>query len=160
MTDRSDQRVRAARFHRLHDELLVLPNAWDPPSARMIEGAGAVAIASTSAGVAWSRGVADAGGLDRSTALDAAARMVAAVSVPVTLDVEWGYPDDPGGVEVTIEEVIATGAVGINLEDSPCGHPGRGRGPVRPDRQGGGPDRRLTRSAVRQRPDRHLPDRR
>lgn len=118
MTDRSDQRVRAADFHRLHDELLVLPNAWDPPSARMIEGAGAVAVASTSAGVAWSRGVADAGGLDRSTALDAAARMVAAVSVPVTLDVEWGYPDDPGGVEVTLEEVIATGAVGINLEDS------------------------------------------
>lgn len=118
MNDDSAQRALAKQFHRLHEELLVLPNAWDPPSARMVEGAGAAAVASTSAGVAWSRGVHDAGGLDRATALDAAARIVAAVAVPVSVDIEWGYPDEPGGVEATIKGVIAAGAVGINLEDS------------------------------------------
>ena len=60
----SHQQALAEQFHRLHDDLLVLPNAWDPPSARMVERAGAAAVATTSAGVAWSRGVADGGGLD------------------------------------------------------------------------------------------------
>jgi 2-methylisocitrate lyase-like PEP mutase family enzyme len=68
----SHQHALAEQFHRLHDDVLVLPNAWDPPSARMVERAGAVAVATTSAGVAWSRGVPDGGGLDRGTALDAA----------------------------------------------------------------------------------------
>jgi len=123
VTHDSAQRGLAEQFHRLHDDVLVLPNAWDAPSARMVARAGAAAVASTSAGVAWSRGVADAGGLDRTTALDAAARMVAAVAVPVTVDIEWGYPDEPGGIDATIAGVIRSGAVGINLEDSRGGAP-------------------------------------
>ncbi|MQA77707.1 MAG: isocitrate lyase/phosphoenolpyruvate mutase family protein [Streptosporangiales bacterium] len=121
MSTPSNQQARAQQFHHLHDELLVLPNAWDPPSARMIERAGASAVATTSAGVAWSRGVADAGGLDRATALDAVARIVSSVSIPVTVDIEDGYVDGPGGVAATIDAVISAGAVGVNIEDSRAG---------------------------------------
>ncbi|NYE72743.1 isocitrate lyase/PEP mutase family protein [Microlunatus parietis] len=117
----STQQRQAEEFHRLHDDLLILPNAWDPPSARMVEAAGAAAVATTSAGVAWSRGVADGGGLDRATALDAAARVIGAVTIPVTVDLEGGYPGEPGGVETAVEQVIEAGAVGINLEDSAGG---------------------------------------
>ncbi len=122
----SHQQALAEQFHRLHDDVLVLPNAWDPPSARMVELAGAVAVATTSAGVAWSRGVADGGGLDRGTALDAANRVVSSVAVPVTVDIEDGYPDAPGGIEATIDAVIAGGAVGVNIEDSHAGRLVRG----------------------------------
>ena len=117
----SHQQALAEQFHRLHDAMLVLPNAWDPPSARMVERAGAAAVATTSAGVAWSRAVADGGGLDRGTALDAANRVVSSVAVPVTVDIEDGYPDEPGGIEATIDAVIDCGAVGVNIEDSHAG---------------------------------------
>ena len=109
---------KAEAFHRLHDELLILPNAWDAASARMVEQAGAAAVATTSAGVAWSRGVADAGGLTRAVAVDVIARVAAAVSVPVTADIEWGYTDEPGGVAATMTAVVEAGAVGVNIEDS------------------------------------------
>ncbi len=105
-------------FHRLHDDLLILPNAWDAASARMIEQAGAAAVATTSAGVAWSRGVADGSGLTRDVAVDVIARVAAAVSVPVTADIEWGYGDEPGGVAATMTAVVDAGAVGVNIEDS------------------------------------------
>lgn len=117
----STQQALAEQFHRLHEELLVLPNAWDPPSAHMVAAAGAKAVATTSAGVAWSLGLADAGGMDRSAAMDAARRLISSVTLPVTLDVEDGYADEPGGVAATIEAVIAAGAVGINIEDSRAG---------------------------------------
>lgn len=114
----STQRAQAEAFHRLHDELLILPNAWDAASARMVEQAGAAAVATTSAGVAWSRGVADGRGLTRDVAVDVIARVAAAVSVPVTADIEWGYTDEPGGVAATMAAVVEAGAVGVNLEDS------------------------------------------
>ncbi|MFC7621709.1 isocitrate lyase/phosphoenolpyruvate mutase family protein [Microlunatus sp. GCM10028923] len=117
----STQHQQAEEFHRLHDDFLILPNAWDPPSARMVAAAGAAAVATTSAGVAWSRGLADGSGLDRATALDAAARMISAVTIPVTVDLEGGYPGEPGGVEAAVAGVIEAGAVGINLEDAAAG---------------------------------------
>ncbi|GAA1156866.1 isocitrate lyase/phosphoenolpyruvate mutase family protein [Kribbella jejuensis] len=92
----------------------MLPNAWDAGSARAIEAAGAQAIATTSAGVAWAHGVDDAGGLDRAAAVAAVRAICAAVSVPVTVDVEAGY----GDVARTVREVVEAGAVGVNLEDS------------------------------------------
>lgn len=114
----SDQKARA--LHALHTRPpLVLPNAWDPGSAVAIEAAGAKAIATTSAGVSWAVGVADAGGLGRAAALDALRRIVAVVSVPVTADIESGYGATAEEVGTTIAEVLATGAVGINIEDSP-----------------------------------------
>ncbi|MEV0803944.1 isocitrate lyase/phosphoenolpyruvate mutase family protein [Kribbella sp. NPDC050281] len=114
----SSQVELARRLRALHERPpLVLPNAWDAGSARAIEAAGAAAIATTSAGVSWAAGVADAGGLDRTAAIAAVRAIVAAVSVPVTADVESGY----GDVEATVADVIEAGAVGINLEDSSGG---------------------------------------
>ncbi|MFF5171113.1 isocitrate lyase/phosphoenolpyruvate mutase family protein [Micromonospora sp. NPDC000089] len=117
--------LRAARLHALHrpGAPLVLPNAWDAASARIIEDAGAPAVATTSAGVAWSLGVRDGGGLDRDRAVAAIARVSAAVAVPVTADVEDGYAPDPAGVARTVDEVLAAGAVGINVEDVAPGDP-------------------------------------
>ena len=114
-----DRRAQARVLRALHTQPpLVLPNAWDPGSAAAIEAAGAKAIATTSAGVSWAAGVADGGGLGRA-ALGALRRIVAAVSVPVTADIESGYGATPEEVGVTITEVLAAGAVGVNLEDSP-----------------------------------------
>ncbi|MDY0828757.1 isocitrate lyase/phosphoenolpyruvate mutase family protein [Microbacterium sp. BG28] len=96
---------------------LVLVNAWDAASARMMEAAGAPAIATTSAGVAWSLGRSDGGALTRAEAVGAVRRIVGAVSVPVSADIEGGYPDSFDGVARTIASVIDAGAAGINIED-------------------------------------------
>jgi len=109
------QADRARRLRELHAQPpLVLPNAWDAGSARAIERAGASAIATTSAGVSWAAGVDDAGGLNRTAAIAALRAICAAVSVPVTADLEAGYGDVPA----TVTEAIEAGVVGINLEDS------------------------------------------
>jgi 2-methylisocitrate lyase-like PEP mutase family enzyme len=109
-----NQKEKAEYFRSLHVPVLVLPNAWDAGSARMIEHAGAHAVALSSAGVAWSLGKRD-GGLTRDEAVAAVERVVKVVSIPVTADVECGYDD----VEATVRAIVAAGAVGVNLEDSP-----------------------------------------
>lgn len=112
-------RDRAVLFRSLHiaGQPLVLPNAWDVASARVVEDAGAAAIATTSAGVAWSLGAADGDRLDRDRAIDLVARVAGAVAVPVTADIESGYADGPEGVAETVRGVLTAGAVGVNLED-------------------------------------------
>lgn len=120
---------KASLFHALHRRgALVLPNAWDVISARLTVEAGAEAVATTSAGVAWSTGVADGGPLGRERAVDLVARVVAAVEVPVSADIEGGYADTPEGVGRTVARVLDAGAVGVNLEDA---HPG-GPAPLLP----------------------------
>jgi len=112
--------TRAATFNGLHDHPsrpLVLVNVWDAASARVVEDAGATAIATTSAGVAWSLGRPDGNTLTRAEAMDAVARIAASVSVPVTVDLESGYADDADGVARTVDAVLEAGAVGINIED-------------------------------------------
>ena len=111
---------RAARFRRLHDARpLVLPNAWDAASARVIELAGAPAVATTSAGVSWALGRGDGQRVDRGEMIAAVRRIVAVVAVPVTADIESGYGDGTAeDVAETVRAVIEAGAVGINLEDS------------------------------------------
>ena len=106
-------------FRRLHapDELLILPNAWDAASARLVEACGARAIATTSAGVAWAHGRPDGNALAPDVLVSAVAEIVRAVRVPVTVDVEAGYSDDPAAVARVVAAVIDAGAVGINLED-------------------------------------------
>lgn len=120
----------AATFHQLHRQPpLILPNAWDAGSARVIERAGARAIATTSAGVAWALGRCDGQGLSRRRVVDTIRAIVETVSVPVTADVESGYgtgtTDD---VAKTVRAILDAGAVGINLEDSP----GHGSEPLLP----------------------------
>ncbi|GIH89804.1 isocitrate lyase/phosphoenolpyruvate mutase family protein [Planobispora siamensis] len=111
---------KAALFNSLHrtGNALVLANAWDVVSARLIEEAGAAAIATTSAGVAWALGAPDGDKLDRDRAIDLIARVASAVEVPVTADIESGFADKPEGVGETVRGVLEAGAVGVNIEDS------------------------------------------
>src|SRR4051794_27760390 len=96
----------------------VLPNAWDAGSARILEQVGFPAIATTSAGIAWSCGVPDGGPLDRDRMLEHVGRIVAAVGVPVTADLEAGYGDTADDVGRTVARAAELGAVGGNLEDA------------------------------------------
>ncbi|MFF2009313.1 isocitrate lyase/phosphoenolpyruvate mutase family protein [Streptomyces sp. NPDC058195] len=96
---------------------LALANAWDVASARVIEAAGAPAIATTSAGAAWSLGLPDGDFLDRDQAVERVGQIVAAVAVPVTADIEGGYGADAAGVAETVAGMLAAGAVGVNIED-------------------------------------------
>jgi len=96
----------------------VLPNAWDAGSARILEQIGFPAIATTSAGIAWSCGVADGGALDRDTMLEHVGRIVAAVDVPVTADLEAGYGETADDVGRTVARAVELGAVGGNIEDA------------------------------------------
>jgi 2-methylisocitrate lyase-like PEP mutase family enzyme len=97
---------------------LVLANVWDAGSAVVAARAGAPALATTSAGLAWSLGAADGDRVDRDTALAAVARIAAVVDVPLSADVESGFGADAAGVADTVRGVLDAGAVGINLEDS------------------------------------------
>ncbi len=96
----------------------VLPNAWDAGSARVLEQVGFPAVATTSAGIAWSRGVPDGQALDRDVMLEHVGRIVAAVGVPVTADLEAGYGHTPDEVARTVAWAVELGAVGANLEDA------------------------------------------
>ncbi|GIH18221.1 isocitrate lyase/PEP mutase family protein [Rugosimonospora africana] len=122
----TDQHTRANQFRALHrgGDPLVLVNAWDAASARIVASAGAPAVASTSAGVAWSLGVADGDLLGRAAVTDLVGRMVGAVAVPVTADIEAGYGGSPAEVGETVRAVIEAGAVGVNIEDA--SHDGTG----------------------------------
>ncbi|MGR8007125.1 isocitrate lyase/PEP mutase family protein [Streptomyces hypolithicus] len=115
----------ATTFRALHhgSSPLALANAWDAASARLVEEAGALAIATTSAGAAWGLGVADGNRIDAGRALELVARVVASVRVPVTADIESGFADTPDGITKTIEGVLAAGAVGVNIEDAFHGGP-------------------------------------
>jgi 2-methylisocitrate lyase-like PEP mutase family enzyme len=109
------------KFRQLHSQRpLILPNAWDAASARVIERAGAKAIATTSAGVAWAHGFSDGQKLERDRMIEAIREIVQAVRIPVTADIEGGYGSGSAGdVAQTVRAVLGAGAVGINLEDSP-----------------------------------------
>ncbi|GHD38422.1 hypothetical protein GCM10010317_005580 [Streptomyces mirabilis] len=142
MTNQNPTHETALAFRALHipGRPLVLPNAWDTASARLVEEAGAAAVATTSAGLAWDLGTADGDRLDKDRALGAVARVAAAVRVPVSADIESGYAKDAAGVGDTIRAVLAAGAVGVNIEDALYDGEGDdgegvgdgGRGPLRP----------------------------
>lgn len=112
-SSRSD---RFASLHRAGDPLL-LANAWDVASAVAIAAAGAPAIATTSAGVAWSLGVPDGGHLGAGRVAEVTRRIAAAVEIPVSADIEAGYGDSPESVAATMAAVVQAGAAGVNLED-------------------------------------------
>ena len=97
--------------------MLILPNAWDVASAKIIEQAGFNAVATTSAGVAWSLGYADGERIPRDEMLRAVERIARAVEVPVSADLEAGYGETPKAVAETMRLAIEAGAVGVNFED-------------------------------------------
>jgi len=117
--NRDTQRAKADAFRSMHDRsrILVLPNAWDAMSARVIEEAGARAIATTSAGVAFSVGYPDGEAIPRDEMIAAIARIARVTTIPVSADIESGFAHDAREVAETVRRVIDAGAVGINLED-------------------------------------------
>lgn len=115
-----DQKSKANAFRGMHrgPGVLILPNAWDVASARVFEESGFGAIATTSAGVAFSLGYPDGQKISREEMLARVGRIARAVKVPVTADVEAGYGARPEDAARSASDVIAAGAVGMNLEDA------------------------------------------
>lgn len=125
MTTQSRFGPLAAAFHALHEDPapLVLVNVWDVASARLVEEAGATALATSSSALSWSLGFPDGNHLPRELAMAALGRIAASTALPVTADIETGYANahgafDEGELRETIRSVLAAGAVGVNLEDS------------------------------------------
>jgi 2-methylisocitrate lyase-like PEP mutase family enzyme len=109
----------AIAFRLLHQQnLLLLANVWDAGTARLVESLGAKAIATSSAGVAWSLGYPDGDALPIAKLADAVAGIARVLHVPLSVDSESGYSDDPAVVAENIARLIDAGAVGINLEDA------------------------------------------
>jgi 2-methylisocitrate lyase-like PEP mutase family enzyme len=113
------QHQKVDAFHRLHAEgCFVMPNPWDVGSAAALEAMGFEALATTSAGHAWTLGRADQGVL-RDEALVHLRQIAGAVDVPVNADFERGFADDPEGVAANVKLAAATGIAGLSIEDSP-----------------------------------------
>lgn len=124
MTERGRAgRVHAAALRALHvpGDPLVLPNAWDPVSAKLVVDAGFPVVATSSAAVARSLGSDDHEHMAADVALDAVRRIAGAVDVPVTADFEAGYGLEPA---VIVERLLGAGASGCNIEDSDHRDPG------------------------------------
>jgi 2-methylisocitrate lyase-like PEP mutase family enzyme len=109
----------ATVFRRLHQgpELLLLANAWDAGSARLIESLGARAVATTSAGLAWANGYPDGDVMPLDRLVAAVASIARVIKVPLTVDMEGGYAPDPAGVGSAVAKVIDAGGIGCNIED-------------------------------------------
>jgi 2-methylisocitrate lyase-like PEP mutase family enzyme len=117
VTGRAELARSAAWFRQRHrgPGVLVLPNAWDASSARLVEEAGFEAVATTSAGIAASLGCEDHEALSPDEMFHAVARIAAVVSVPITADLESGYGLGPAEL---VERALAAGVVGMNIEDT------------------------------------------
>jgi 2-methylisocitrate lyase-like PEP mutase family enzyme len=109
---------RRARFRALHEgaELFVMPNPWDAGSARLLAGRGFQALATTSAGFAWSLGRLD-GRVSRDELVAHVAALAAATSLPLNVDSERCFPGEPGGVSGTVALLADAGAAGLSIED-------------------------------------------
>lgn len=105
-------------FRRLHESgCFVIPNPWDPGSARWLEGMGFRALATTSSGHAWSRGKPD-GSQSRDEVLAHLREMVEATNLPVNADFENGFGEAPDDVATSVRLAVATGIAGLSIEDS------------------------------------------
>ena len=114
------QREKAEKFLKYHHdkEILVLLNSWDIGSSKLIEACGYKAIATTSMGVAASLGYPDCEVIQLSEMIEVMTGIVNAVQVPVTVDIEAGYGNNIYEIIESVKKIIATGIVGINIEDS------------------------------------------
>lgn len=110
---------KTALFRKLHGpgEILVLPNAWDAGSARLIEETGAKAIATSSAAVSWAHGYADGETIPSETLLKAVREIARTIRVPLSVDAEAGLDATPEMVADFVVKLVEAGASGINLED-------------------------------------------
>jgi 2-methylisocitrate lyase-like PEP mutase family enzyme len=116
----SIQKEKAELFLKFHHdkEILVLLNSWDAGSSKLIEACGYKAIATTSMGIAASLGYPDCQVIKLSEMIEAITGIVNAVQIPVTVDIEAGYGNNTNEIIESVKSIIATGIVGINIEDS------------------------------------------
>jgi 2-methylisocitrate lyase-like PEP mutase family enzyme len=121
--DRARQQQLATEFGRRHTSgpIIVLPNAFDVASARIIARHEPVAVGTTSGAIAAGLGYPDGEHISRDEMLDAVGRIVDAVDIGVTADIEAGYGDDAAAITATVDRVLELGAIGINVQDT--GHP-------------------------------------
>ncbi|HJU27372.1 MAG TPA: isocitrate lyase/phosphoenolpyruvate mutase family protein [Rhodanobacteraceae bacterium] len=116
--------ARRAAFRKLHETgCFLIPNPWDAGSARLLRGLGFKALATTSSGFAWSRGHADHG-MDVETVLAHCREIVEATDLPVNVDFEHGFSNDPDGLRNNVRRCVETGVAGLSIEDS-TGDPSR-----------------------------------
>ena len=117
---KNTQQKKAETFLALHkqDKLLVLPNIWNPITARILEAKGFPAAATASAAISTFLGYRDGEKIKLSTHLDIIERIVKSVDIPVSADIESGYASDISELEESINQIIDTGVAGINIEDS------------------------------------------
>lgn len=109
---------KRCRFRQLHESgCFVIPNPWDPGSARFLQSLGFKALATTSSGFAWSRGRPD-NGISRDMALAHLVEMVDATDLPVNADFEDGFARDAAGVGESVRLAVETGVAGLSIEDS------------------------------------------
>ena len=112
------QAAKVAAFRALHQAgCFVIPNPWDVGSARILARLGFKALATTSAGAAWSMGLPD-GGVTLDQMLDHISTLAAATDLPLSADFMHGYADDPAGVAANVARAIATGVAGLSIEDA------------------------------------------
>lgn len=117
--DKAVQREKAEKFRALHSpgRILILPNAWDVPSARVFEDAGFPAVATSSAGLMVSLGYPDGESIPKELFLSAVRRISGSLSVPLSVDAVSGFGEIRGEIEFMITEIIDAGGIGINIED-------------------------------------------
>jgi len=115
----TEQKQRAKEFQALHNnkEMLLLPNAWNAGSAKVFEKQGFKAVATTSAGIAFAMGYADGEIIDIEDLCLVSQQITGRISIPLSVDLERGYSDNPKEVKENVRKILETGAVGINLED-------------------------------------------
>jgi 2-methylisocitrate lyase-like PEP mutase family enzyme len=112
--------ARREAFRKLHENgCFVIPNPWDPGTARYLRHLGFKELATTSAGFAFSRGLPDTpGAVSRDLMLDHIAEIVAAVELPINADFQAGYADEPEGVAANVRLCVETGVAGLSIEDA------------------------------------------
>lgn len=115
---RSQIQERRRTFRQLHESgCFVIPNPWDPGSARYLQSLGFKAVATTSAGFAWSQARPD-NGVTVDQVIEYLRAMVAAVDIPVNADFEGGFAADAAGVERNVRRAVEAGVAGLSIEDS------------------------------------------
>src|SRR5438128_7506816 len=116
----NNQSLAIAKFHALHESgCFVLPNPWDAGSTIYLEHLGFKALATTSAGFAFSKGMADGPSfVSRYLMLEHFREIASATSLPVNADFQNGYADEPEAVAANVKECIKTGIAGLSIEDS------------------------------------------
>jgi 2-methylisocitrate lyase-like PEP mutase family enzyme len=112
--------ARRQEFRKLHESgCFVIPNPWDIGTARYLRALGFKALATTSAGFAFSRGLPDAGSaMTRDMVLEHIAEIVSAVDLPINADFQTGYADEPEGVAASVRLCVETGVAGLSIEDA------------------------------------------